>query len=441
MRALTLSGGSILARVATSASKTSETETDVAAKKTVAAIKTILRRSMTSADGTIMNAIGDCFSEGMSCDGVFRVHRFQRVMGKVIEDCDASILVAASTYASCRVFVLDAQRAQNQVSDTARKMKQMEESLEQITSERDVLLHSIESLRASHAKDVARTNAVAEANAAGTKELLLEEKLRAEDQARQYHGRMIQAEEQYQKASALEEEARTNLERAKAAISELSQRYEELEIQAKDEAERKVMAEEEAQELKQDLEEAYRELNEKSEDLSELEKVHSSTTKALQVAESSNSDLRTEMEDAYSRLVSLAQLFQVREDDLSKANTTNRDELRRARREAEDLASKHAVAEERAGAIERENDELRRKVTRLKKELEKERSRKANGPVGYFNKLHDDFEEKEIARRERSEKSERRSGKENGDRVSSRSRASSRARDGAESQRRFHIAR
>ena len=439
MRALTLSGGSILARVATSASKTSETESDVAAKKTVAAIKTILRRSMTSSDGTIMNAIGDCFSEGMSCDGVFRVHRFQRVMGKVTEDCDASI--AASIFASCRVFVLDAQRAQNQVSDTARKMKQMEESLEQIKSERDVLLHSIESLRASHAKDIARTNAVAEANAADTKELLLEEKLRAEDQARQYHGRMIQAEKQYQKASALEEEARTNLERAKAAISELSQRYEELEIQAKDEAERKVMAEEEVQELKQDIEEAHRELNEKSEDLSELEKVHSSASKALQVAESSNSDLRTEMEDTYSRLVSLAQLFQVREDDLSNANTTNRDELRRARREAENLASKHAVAEERAGAIDRENDELRRKVTRLKKELEKERSRKANGPVGYFNKLHDDFEEKEVVRRERSEKSERRSGKENGDRVSSRSRASSRARDGAESQRRFHIAR
>mmetsp|Transcript_11764 Transcript_11764/g.33526 ORF Transcript_11764/g.33526 Transcript_11764/m.33526 type:complete len:1096 (+) Transcript_11764:222-3509(+) len=439
MRALTFSGGSILARVATSALKTAET--DVTAKEMLVAIKKILRHSMTSPDGTIMNAFGDSISEGISCDGVLRAHRFQRVIGEVIEDCDTSI--AASTYASCSSVVLDAQRAQNQVSEATRKMKQMEERLEQIWSERDSLLYSIDSLRASHAKDVARTKAAAEANAADTKELLLEEKRRAENQARQYHGRMIQAEEQYQKASALKVEACTNLDQAKAAISELSQRYEELEIQAKDEAERKVMAEEEAQELKQNLEEVERELNEKSEDLSELEKEHNSASDALQMAESSNSELRKEMEDAYSRLVSLAQLFQVKEDDLSKANTTNRDELRRARREAEDLASKRAVAEERADAIERENDELRRKMTRLKKEFEKERSRKANGPVGYFNKLHDDFEEKESVRRERSERSERRSGKENGDRESSRSRsrASSRARDGAESQRRFHIAR
>ena len=440
LRALLLSGATILAQLATSAQAT-PSESDTNAVETLGATKKVLRRSITSQEETIVNAIGDSISEGGSCDLTVRVNHLVRVIGKVIPESEVSI--AASIYASCRNVILDAMRSQKQASDATLKLKQMEQRLESISLERDDLLHSIASIRASHAKELARTTALVEANAVDEREMLVKEKRRAEDQARQYRSRMIQAEEQCQKASALEEEARTNLEQAKAAISELSQRYEELEIQAKDEAERKVMAEEEVQELKQDIEEVERELNEKKEDLSDLEKEHEAASHALQVAESSNSDLKQEMEDAYSRLVSLAQLFQVKEEDLTKANTTNRDELRRTRQEVENLSSKRAVAEERADAIERENDELRRKVSRLKKELEKERSRKANGPVGYFNKLHDDFEEKESARRERSERSERRTGKENADRESSRSRsrASSRARDASDSQRRFYIAR
>lgn len=440
LRALLLSGATILAQVATSAQAT-PSESDINAAETLVATKKVLRRSITSQEGTITNAIGDSISEGSSCDLTVRVNHLVRVIGKVIPESEVSI--AASIYASCRSVILDAMRSQKQASDTTVKLKQMEQRLESISFERDDLLHSIASIRASHAKELSRATVMVEANTVDERELLVKEKRRAEDQARQYRSRMIQAEDQCQKTSALEEEARTNLEQAKAAISQLSQRYEELEIQAKDEAERKMMAEEEVQELKQDVKEVERELNEKKEDLSELEKEHEAASDALQVVESSNSDLKQEMEDAYSRLVSLAQLFQVKEDDLAKANTTNRDELRRTRREVENLSSKCAVAEERADAIERENDELRRKVSRLKKELEKERSRKANGPVGYFNKLHDDFEEKESARRERSERSERRTGKENADRESSRSRsrASSRARDASDSQRRFYIAR
>ena len=439
LRALLLSGATILAQVANSAQVApSESGTNATA---LVATKKVLRRSITSQEGTFTNAIGASISEGTSCDLTIRVNCFVRAIGKVIPESETSI--AASIYASCRSVILDAQRKQKQASDTTVKLKQMEQMLESISLDRDDLLHSIASIRALHAKELARTTALVEANTVDERELLVKEKRRAEDQAREYRSRMIQAEEQCQKASALEEEARTNLEQAKAAMSALSQRYEELEIQAKDEAERKVMAEEEVQELKHDIEEVERELNEKKEDLSELEKEHEAASDALQVAESSNSDLKQEMEDAYSRLVSLAQLFQVKEEDLTKANTTNRDELRRTRREVENLSSKRAVAEERADAIERENDELRRKVSRLKKELEKERSRKANGPVGYFNKLHDDFEEKESARRERSERSERRTGKENADRESSRSRsrASSRAREASDSQRRFYIAR
>jgi len=444
LRALSFSGATILTRIAMAGLKTSSA-TDANAIETLVVIKKILRLSMTSQDGTIANAMGDSISQGSSCDLIVRVHRLVQVIGEVIEENEISI--AASTYASCRSVVLDAQRARKHASDTMLNMEQMEQRLESITLERDDLLHTIASVRTVHTKEVARITALVKANTVDERELLLEEKRRAEDQARQYNSRMNQAEDQRQKASALEKEARSNLEQAKAAISELSQRYEELEILAKDEAERKVVAEKKVQELKQDIEEVQRNLNEKSDVLLDLEKDHQSTSDALQVAESSNCELRQGMEDAYSRLVSLAQLFQIKEEDLSKVKTTNRDELCRTRREAEDLASKCAVAEERADAIERENDELKRKVSRLKKELEKERSRKANGPVGYFNKLHDDFEEKESTRRERSERSDRRSGKENADRESSttgtryRSRASSRARDGSDSQRRFYIAR
>jgi len=431
LRAITLAGATILGRAVGSK------EVNGPANKTQSEIRKVLRRVMYNQDEQ-MDAIGDCVSHGTSCDLTLRIVRLQRLNGEILDESDMS--AAISIFSACSRARMDMQRSKEAAMDAESELKRMADKIQSMRTEHNNLSRTVESLRASNSLNTARAKAEAEANARDSQQLLAEEKEQAVDQAREYRSRMVEAEEKCRDANAREEDARRSLDQAKAAISELSQRFEALEIQAQDEHDKKVSAEEELQEIRQEYGTIERELQEKTDDLEDVNKEHRDVLDALQVAESSNVELRQEMENAYGRLVSLANLFQIKEDELNKANSSHRDALQRAHREADESSRKTALAEDTADAFERENKELKRKLEKARKELEKEKSSKATGPVGYFNRLHEDYEKKHDGRdRERRERY-RSGNKENDrDRASSRSRPSSRTREG--SQRRFHIAR
>eukprot|EP00562_Extubocellulus_spinifer_P010678 CAMPEP_0178501956 /NCGR_PEP_ID=MMETSP0696-20121128/17244_1 /TAXON_ID=265572 /ORGANISM="Extubocellulus spinifer, Strain CCMP396" /LENGTH=1199 /DNA_ID=CAMNT_0020130975 /DNA_START=32 /DNA_END=3628 /DNA_ORIENTATION=+ len=424
LRAITLAGATILGRAVGSK------EVNGPANKTQSEIRKVLRRVMYNQDEQ-MDAIGDCVSHGTSCDLTLRIVRLQRLNGEILDESDMS--AAISIFSACSRARMDMQRSKEAAMDAESELKRMADKIQSMRTEHNNLSRTVESLRASNSLNTARAKAEAEANARDSQQLLAEEKEQAVDQAREYRSRMVEAEEKCRDANAREEDARRNLDQAKAAISELSQRFEALEIQAQDEHDKKVAAEEELQEIRQEYGTIERELQERTDDLEDVNKEHRDVRDALQVAESSNVELRQEMENAYGRLVSLANLFQIKEDELNKANSSHRDALQRAHREADESSRKTALAEDTADAFENENKELKRKLEKTRKELEKEKSSKATGPVGYFNRLHEDYEKKHDGRdRERRERY-RSGNKENDrDRASSRSRPSSRTREGSQ---------
>ena len=434
LRAISLSGATILGQGI-------QRDPNGLVDQTASEMRRVLRRSLTSEAG-VLDTIGESLSDGSSCDLTSRALGLQQIIGE-----EFGMSSAASVYSFCSRTKSNAIRSKENALEASRHLGQMTEKVQSLKSTQLALQQNIDNLRASHSQAIARTKAAAEANAMDTHDLLAEEKARAEELAQKCQNRTVQAEEKCREANAREESARTSLEEAKASLSELSQRFETLEIQLQDEVEGKAAAKEELHELRKDLQAMENDLDEKADDLADVEKERNSVRQSLHLAQDANSELREEMENAYGRLVSLAQIFQVKEEDLEKANSNHRDANRRAHREADELAKKRAVAEERASAFENENKELKKKLARAMKELEKEKSVKAKGPVGYFNKLHNEYESKhERGDRDRDHDRDRdryrdrseRYGKEN-ERKSSRARASSRNRD--DSQRRFRIER
>jgi hypothetical protein len=103
-----------------------------------------------------------------------------------------------------------------------------------------------------------------------------------------------------------------------------------------------------------------------------------------------------ELEAAYEKLVSLAQILEIRQEEQEETTQRMERELRSTKRKLEKEIQRNEALEEEVSKTQRENETLLRKLERAKEKLELERReqdqererRKRTGPVSYVNSLH-----------------------------------------------------
>ena len=393
-------------------------------------LRSELRGSLRSIAST--GLIGDSASQGASLDLTRRALRLRQILGVLLDGSEDS--AAVSMFASSRRKRSELHRAQRAIFDAEAEVGTLRGRVNAMGIEMDRLRRSLDCVTMTHTLTVSKVRSLAEDGAMGMQRLLVQEKEHAEEEATRCQEGMKSAEDARRRADVRAEEAGRIAEVAREENALLTERIRDLDRRLEAEVRERRKAATEADSLRDELGEARQELKDGVEALSRMEEKERDMNEVLRVAESAGDELRSEIERGYASLVSLAQLYQVKEEDLAKARSCHRDAISRTQREGKEANRRRRVAEERSAALESESREMKRTLAKVTKELEKERSAKASGPVGYFNRMHDEYDRKnEECRSRKDDGSERsRSPSRRTDQYRSRRRGGHRDRSGKE---------
>jgi hypothetical protein len=108
------------------------------------------------------------------------------------------------------------------------------------------------------------------------------------------------------------------------------------------------------------------------------------------------SELQEEVESICGSLVSLSTIYQVKEEEIVNMHEVFDRKAKDAKRKVEVERSRVEELEAESDRLQRDNEKMLKKLTRVKDALEEERRdraeeaarRKRNGPVSYINQLH-----------------------------------------------------
>jgi len=116
----------------------------------------------------------------------------------------------------------------------------------------------------------------------------------------------------------------------------------------------------------------------------------------IQSLEGTKENLKDNLEELFADMFNLATVYEFKESELTALRQNHYDEMAEARQDLLKEKERSKVLQKSNDELRESNERLQRKLERYKQRLEDERSareeensrRKRNGPVSYFNQLH-----------------------------------------------------
>jgi hypothetical protein len=222
------------------------------------------------------------------------------------------------------------------------------------------------------------------------------ERSKAEKLARDLSTRFQDAERRMDEAEQVLKACRTSEEHARSSLEQYAKKVAELEPRERDLSKRVKASENELKEVAEELEStttAYKKASACERDLRER---LNHQEYSLGAAEESESAMRDSLESLFADMVSLAQLYEIKEQEISSAKENGVSEVEDLKRKLKARQRQNTELEEQLQQVKYENDVLSNKCAKAREKLERERierqrdveQRKRTGPVSYINQLH-----------------------------------------------------
>lgn len=224
----------------------------------------------------------------------------------------------------------------------------------------------------------------------------LDERTKAEKKA-------SEAVKRVELAEARQEEVKKTLTHAQEAEKELRERLEteksraeKFEIALREEKESNKQKHEEVAYLQSELNKCNDELRRMESEMNEAEVKIDGKESEIQQGAKAYSDLSLELDSAYDKLICLAQIYELKEEETEEKGIKMAHDFNKVKRKLQKEIQHNDDLEEKFGKIQLENERLLKKFQRAKEKLEQHKldeeeeraRRKRMGPVSYINGLH-----------------------------------------------------
>jgi hypothetical protein len=222
------------------------------------------------------------------------------------------------------------------------------------------------------------------------------ERTKAESRALDFSRRSKEAESRLAEAEVLVRAsheaaatAKTELEKAEMRVSELGEDSLALRRQCGEEIAKST-------EIAEELEARNEELKTMERRSSELEEEIHARDEEISQVQDDNGKLQDNLEDLFADMVSLTQIYQVKEKEESTTKESVDSAMHEITNKLNSERKKNKEMAEKEQTLLQENEKLFKKLTKYKERLEEERRerqeqtdrRKKNNPVSYINQLH-----------------------------------------------------
>jgi myosin protein heavy chain len=331
-------------------------------------------------------------------DITFDLHRrFFRLqtLAASASDVDEAML-ATTQWKQVEYHRHELQTRADEVTQYQQQINQLNERIQTLMAEKREVQLSVKSQAVLFQRQLNKCKSAARMEASRLVEHHGEERSKAEHRVVDAMRRIKMAESKQEEA---EQRATASKDSERKANNEVhTERSKVLDVERKlkeKEASDQKKANEVAQ-LRLKVEDAQMQVSEKADQVATVEKQLDEKDSQLQHASQAHGELQEELESAYEKLVTLAQIYEIKEEETEETSRKMDRDVRNSRRKLEHEIRRNEELEEDNTKLQRDSERLGKKLERAKERLqnelqdradEKER-RKRTGPISYINQLH-----------------------------------------------------
>ena len=331
---------------------------------------------------------------GVSRDRTRRLFRLQVLMatfGGEFED-----MISSTLYDAQQCFRQELYSGKEEISGYKNQLRDSQDRIEDLSKAKALLQRAIKTNAMLFERDVKKAIRKAESRANQLAEVHLGERKGAERQLAEAIGRMNTAESRQCDAK---QQLETQKEKHMQQIKELGlakSKIEELTVQHTEQQMKTEQCKLDTQKLMTEVDATRNYADDMQARFKSAARRLASSQDNLQKAKIAYKELQEEVESIYGSLVSLATIYQAKENDIVDMQQVFERKAKDAMRKVELERSRTEELETESDRLQHMNEKLLKKLTRVKETLEDERNDRAeeaarrnrNGPVSYINQLH-----------------------------------------------------
>lgn len=279
------------------------------------------------------------------------------------------------------------------------------EKIQALTAEKRQVQLSVKSQAVSFQRHLNRSRKGDRMEASRLVEQHVGERSKAESRVADAIRRVEIAESRQTEAQRLVEESKASQNKAKEALQMERSKVEEAERILREQRISHQKNESEVVRLRLSLKHAQDQVTEKATHLTTTLRQLDMKETQLNGSSEAFEQLQCELESAYEKLVSIAQIYEIKEEETDDTTRKIERDARNARRKLEHEIHRNDDLEEESSKLQRDNERLLKKLERAKEQVEQERRereedkarRKRTGPVSYINQLHSESQNRSMA--------------------------------------------
>jgi hypothetical protein len=331
---------------------------------------------------------------GTSRDWTRRLFRLQSLLA--VTGGEQEDVLAGAIFHVHQCHRQELQSRDEEITGYKNQLRDAQDRIDELSREKALLQRAVKTNAMVFERDVKKATRTAGSKAKQEAELHLGERKRAEHKLAEVMGRVSAAENrqrdvehQLDAQNVIYQEKVEELDEAKSRIDELTRKQAEHQMkveQCKLDTLRLMTEVDGARDYAEEMEARYK---------SAARRLESSQAN-LQAAKVAYSELQEEVESICGSLVSLSTIYQVKEEEIVNMHEVFDRKAKDAKRKVEVERSRVEELEAESDRLQRDNEKMLKKLTRVKDALEEERRdraeeaarRKRNGPVSYINQLH-----------------------------------------------------
>lgn len=245
-------------------------------------------------------------------------------------------------------------------------------------------------------RDMDRIKKKATAESSHLVEVHARERSKAEQRAADLSERLEEAEAMREEAQNRAETYRESESDAKMELQEALSKLEDMQEEMQEQKELAETQELESTRMRQELAESKNELLELKSEHKTARSDLDATRRALSETKRAYGSIQEEVEAIFANLSALAQMYQIKEEEIATIVERKDRAIQEARRSSDTELRRNEELVQNQTRLELENERLTKKLARAKEKLEAERQarhddeqrRKRLGPVSYINQLH-----------------------------------------------------
>ena len=304
-------------------------------------------------------------------------------------------MISSTLYDAQQCFRQELYSGKEEISGYKNQLRDSQDRIEDLSKAKALLQRAIKTNAMLFERDVKKAIRKAESRANQLAEVHLGERKGAERQLAEAIGRMNTAESRQCDAK---QQLETQKEKHMQQIKELGlakSRIEELTVQHTEQQMKTEQCKLDTQKLMTEVDATRNYADDMQARFKSAARRLESSQDNLQKAKIAYKELQEEVESIYGSLVSLATIYEAKENDIVDMQQVFERKAKDAMRKVELERSRTEELETESDRLQHMNEKLLKKLTRVKETLEDERNDRAeeaarrnrNGPVSYINQL------------------------------------------------------